>query len=514
VVRDGDKRIDRVFHQAAEDSPDKTHLLIPGGTAITYAETYCRAQRLAEVLVRGGIKPGDRVASMLRNSRELVEFFVACGLCGGIGVAINTFSTQREAGALLMDCTPSALLTSEEFLAVLSPSVLPASVGLKLLAGGATAEGWQAYDDALGEVVPPEHDVWRDPEEPALIIYSSGTTGKPKGIVLSHRSIIDNGLCACPVLGYNAEDRFLTLLPLFSSFGFAFDLLHAAMSRASTVLMGRFDEDCAVDLVERFRVTFLAGVPTMFARMFDAANLRGRDVASLRLIDVGGGPVSLRLKKMLRDDYSVGVVESYGLTEISPVASAQRNPESVTSSSCGEPLPGFKVRVVDADGNDLSPGQPGELLFQSGTFMLGYWNQSQETARSLRDGWLHTGDLGRVDEHGEIHILDRTKDMIVSNGFNVYPKEIENVIAELPEVESVAVVGRPDEIRGETVHAFIVLRAGKTLSEESVLAMCRESLSRFKVPRGISFIPELPLTGSGKIQRFRLRTLLEEQQLT
>ncbi len=509
-LRDGDKRIDRVFHLAAKDSADRVHLLLPDGAAVSYAETYDRVRRLATVLRDGGVTPGDRVAAMHRNARELVEFFVACGLCGAIGVAINTLGTRREVATLMADCTPAALIASGEFLPLLQDDLMPETMRLRLVTDTAPPHGWMSYAEAVATAERLDDAPGRDPEEAALMIYSSGTTGRPKGILLSHRALVENAIRTADVLGYRADDRFLTLLPLFSSFGFAFDLLQAALSRASTVLMDRFDEKTAVELLERHRVTFLAGVPTMFARMFDTANLKGRDISSLRLIDVGGGPVSLKLKTMLRQELGVGVVESYGLTEISPVASVQRDPYSVTSSSCGEPLPGFRVRAVDLDDKELPHGEPGELVFQSNTFMLGYWNQPEETARSLRDGWLCTGDVGRVDENGEIHILDRTKDMIVSNGFNVYPKEVENVIAELPEVESVAVVGKPDEIRGEVVHAFVVPRVGRELSEEQVLTYCRENLARFKTPWGVSFLKQLPLTGSGKIQRYRLRQMLLE----
>ncbi len=509
-MREEDKRIERLFALAARDSASKTHLLLSDGTAVTYAQTYQRARQLASVLVANGVQRGDRVACVMRNSRELVEFYIACGLCGAISVALNTLSTAREIERYFQDCEPVGVLVQQCFEQTFNNAQDLHSLKFKILVGGQAGSGWQDYEPQLNSAVAiDDAQLWPN-DEAAIMIYSSGTTGLPKGILLSHQALIDNALAAVQVLDYRADDVFMTILPMFSSFGFAFDLLHVAINRASVVILEKFDEHVALDLLERFRVSFLGGVPTMFARMFDPANMQGRDLSSLRLVDVGGGPVSKRLKKMLKEEVGTTVVESYGLTEISPVASVQRASEQVLSSSCGAPLPGIEVRVVDSNGNDMPAGEPGELIFSSSTLMLGYWNQPEQTAQSLRGGWLYSGDVGIVDDNGEIHIMDRTKDMIVTNGFNVYPKEVENVIAEISQVQAVAVVGRPDEIRGELIHAFVVPKHGQQLSEQDVLDHCFANLSRFKVPRGVTLLQELPLTASGKIQRFRLRELLNE----
>jgi len=509
-MREVDKRVDRLFRLAAEDSPDRPQLLLAETDSIaTYAETYQRARQLAAVLVRGGVGRGDRVACIMENCRELVEFYIACGLCGAVSVALNTLSRPREVQRIFDDCTPTAVVVQPRYRGLLNDVEMPSTMRFKLVTGSEADGDWHAWESEMQGAQPMEPLDGLTPEEPAILIYSSGTTGLPKGILLSHQGVIDNALRATEVLEYRSDDRLLTLLPMFSSFGYAFDLLHVALARASVVIMERFDEQRALDLIERYRVTFLAGVPTMFARMFGPANIRSRDLSSLRMVDVGGGPVSLRLKQMLKEEVGTLVVESYGLTEISPVASVQRVTEEVRSSSCGAPLPSFEVRVVDNEGKDVAPGEAGELLFRSNTFMLGYLNQPELTAKTLRGGWLHSGDVGRVDEHGEIHILDRTKDMIVTNGYNVFPKEVENVIAGLPEVREVAVVGKPDEIRGELVYAFVVPKPGMPLTEQQVLDHVSENLARFKVPRGVVLLDELPLTASGKIQRFRLREQLQ-----
>jgi acyl-CoA synthetase (AMP-forming)/AMP-acid ligase II len=496
--------VDGVFTEAARRAGRATHLVLTDGRPVPYAETLERARRLASVLAGAGIGGGDRVAMFMRNSRELFETYIACGLVGAIAVPVNGLNTARENGLLFADCTPAALVAEASLLDRVPAEVMPGSLTLRLVTAGA-APGWRSYDQAIetaGERTAPEPS---RAEAPAVIIYSSGTTGTPKGIVLRQRGVVDNARLASGVLGYRDSDRFLTLLPTYSSFGFAFDFLQAGLAGASTVITPAFDAAAAVELIERHRVSCLAGVPTMFVRM--AQHMAGRDLTCLRLIDVGGGPVPEKLKEDLRNALGVETVESYGLTEISPVASVQLPGAPVRPGSCGPALPEIEARVVDAADRDVPAGAPGELLFRCRTLMIGYWNQPELTAATLRDGWLHSGDIGSMDEDGHLYILDRLKDMIVTSGNNVYPKEVETVIFDHPAVQSVAVAGLPDEVRGETVHAFVVLRPGAAATAAEIIEHCRRNLARFKVPRGITFVDEMPLTGSGKIRRFKLREL-------
>lgn len=508
-------RVDDVFSSAAREAGDAVQLLLADGTAITYAQTYERATRLAGALVSAGVRNDDRVAGLMRNSREIVEFYIACGLAGVIGVAINAMSTEREVDRILADCGASAIVVEARLLERVLSSPQVARMGLRIVTQQERVPlGWEAYDALIARSNPVERRDGASPDDPAMMIYSSGTTGAPKGILLRHSALVLNARMTSGVLGTGSTDRYLAILPMFSSFGHAFDFLQAGLVRASTVLMEQFDERVAVDCIERLRVTFIAGVPTMFARMFDPANIAGRDISSLRLIDVGGGPVAPRLKQLLHDDYGLEVVESYGLTEISPVASVQPPGGENSIGSCGAPLPGIEVRVIALDGTPASTGEAGELQFRSPTLMIGYWNQPEATAAALRDGWLRSGDVGKLDERGHIHLLDRTKDMIVSNGFNVYPKEVENVIAELPGVQSVAVVGVPHEISGEWIHAFVVASPDARLTEEEVLRHCTRALASFKRPKRVTFVDAMPLTGSGKIRRVALRELLASEDMS
>jgi long-chain acyl-CoA synthetase len=497
-------RIDELITTQAERRPDAVHLILPDGSFARYADTAARARSLASALSGSGVRPGDRVASFMGNSRELYEFFVACGLLGAIGVPFNTLSTAREIDRIVADCEPRAFIVESRFLDRVAEASL-ASVGCRIVAQG-LADGWLSYDETVSAT--PRKNVSADSQQtgqPAMMIYSSGTTGTPKGILLSHQGLVDNARMTAGVLEYRDTDRFITLLPSFSSFGFSFDFAQAALVGAATVILSQFSPERAIDLIDRYRVTCLAGVPTMFARMFDRSMLGSSDVSSLRLIDVGGGPVAVRLKSDLRSIYGIETVESYGLTEISPVASVQPPGRVNEGASCGPPLPGVEVSVVNSAGEPIPVGDAGELLFRCKTTMVGYWGKPELTAETLRGGWLHTGDIGKLDADGNIHILDRLKDVIVTNGFNVYPKEVENTICELDAVQTAAVVGVPHAIRGEDICAFVVPKPGAALAEADIVSHCQKYIGKFKVPRLVVMINEFPLTANGKIQRFELR---------
>jgi len=420
---------------------------------------------------------------------------------------VNILTTPRELTATAADCTPSAAFVEHQLLDRIAPGFLAHGLRLKVVTHGEAA-GWQDYDGLLQASAPLKQARSADPEEPAVMIYSSGTTGKPKGILLRQRGVTENAHMTNLVLRYRASDVVLTMLPLFSSFGYCFDFLIAAEAGARTVILPRFDPKIAIQDIERHRVTVLVGVPTMFARLFEARNIEGRDFSSLRLMDVGGGPVSDRLKHDLKNLYKIEVVESYGLSEISPVASVQVPFAAHKVGACGHPLPGIEVKVLGPADEELPPNTPGEFCFRCSTFMIGYWNNPELTAQALRGGWLHSGDIGVVDEDGELFVRDRLKDMIISSGYNIYPKEVENALCEHEAVQSAAVIGVPDEIRGENIHAFVVLKPGRNAGAADLIAHCAAIIGKHKLPRDVSFVSELPLTASGKIQRFALREML------
>lgn len=495
--------IDSIFASAAERSPQARHLQFLDGSSATYSETYERARRIAGALFSGGVGRGDRIVCLMGNRRELYEFFIAASLLGAIAVPINTQSTDYEIGRLIRDCGASAGVVEGARIGVLSEDVA-ARLKFKIVVGS-DQSGWSSYDGLVERADAIAAPLSR-PEDPCLIIYSSGTTGEPKGIVLKQECLVENAARVIERIKYNDRDVFLTLLPSFHLFGYSFDFMYSAMVRAALVVLPSFEPQSALDAVERFRVSILSGVPTMFARMFDAKALEGHDVTSVRILEVGGGPVSPSLKRHLRSK-GIEAVECYGQTEISTVAAIQMPGVDCPEGSTGPVLRGFELRVLDPDGKEVPVGEAGELVFRSPTFMHGYWNQPELTTRTLRGGWLYTGDIGRVDSNGNVYIMDRVKDMIVANGFNVFPKEVENAISLHPAVMSVAVIGLPDELRGEDIHAFVVLRPGHVVDMTAMAEHCAAHLAKYKLPRTFSFLDELPLTANGKIRRFKLREM-------
>jgi len=513
-------RIDRLFAHNARTLPGRTHLILADGTQQSWLQTWERASAIAAALLKSGVKPDDRVLVLAGNSRELQELYVACGIAGAICVPVNTLNTAHELLATAQDCTPVAAFVEEALFDRILPNLTAAIGGIKAVIGKAQP-GWGALADlvAAGDTVQAHQWLLAPPVDtrgdgPGVMVYSSGTTGKPKGILLSQFGVVENARMTQSVARLQMADVNLAILPFFSSFGFCWDFLMPALAGATTVILPKFDPQAALRAIERYRVTALFGVPTMFARIFDAPDLGKTDISSLRLMDVGGGPVSDKLKHDLKHVHGIEIIESYGLTEISPVAAVQIPGDVHRAGSTGPALPGVEVKVIDETGKTLAPNEPGELCFRAPTLMIGYWNRPQQTAEALRDGWLHSGDIGIVDEDGHIYIRDRVKDMIVANGYNVYPKEVENALAEHPAVQSVAVVGLPDEIRGEVIHSFVVLREGQSVTAEALIAHCATLIGKHKLPRQIHFTDNLPLTASGKIQRFVLRDWARETTTT
>lgn len=505
VTNNDPRTIDAIFSAAAECAGEMTHLVLPEtDVTATYQETMQRARRLAALLVARGVEPGDRVACFMGNRRELYEFFVGVSLAGAVAVPINSQTAPNEVRRLLADCLPKVIIADEAIMADMGENPF-SCLQERFAVGGSISE----FDDL--ETCLCQHDAIEGarsaPTDPCLIIYSSGTTGNPKGIMLQHERLVRNARAVIRRLDYSSSDVFLAVLPSFHLFGYSFDFMYSGLVHGTLVAMPAFDPESALGLIEKYRVSVIAGVPTMFARMFDASLTEGRDLSSLRLLDVGGGPVSPTLKRRLQNELGINVVESYGLTEISTVAAVARPHVPVPEGSCGMPLEDFHLRVVNDHGIDVATGEAGELWFRCDTFMHGYWNQPELTATTLEDGWLRTGDIGKVDEQGNVYILDRKKDMIVSNGFNVFPKEVENACVSHPAVLSAAVVGTPDEIKGEVIHALVVLKAGSKCSGEEILEHCARELARYKQPRSLSIIEELPLTVTGKIRRFQLRDI-------
>lgn len=503
--------IHEVYEKAAAEHGHLPHLIFPEGGVSTYADTLARARRLAGLLQDAGIQPGDRVTCLLGNCRALYEFYLASSLAGVIAVPINTQSTGYEISRLLEDCTPRACIADAKLLAGLKEDPFD-GLSFRCAANGEYA-GWHSYEDEIAQARSIENGLGR-PDDPVLIVYSSGTTGAPKGIVLRQSGVIGNALRVMERLEHGPNDRFITLLPSFHTFGYNFEFIKPALVHSPVVVMPAFDAERALTLIERYKVTVLHAVPTMIARIFDAQLLAKHDVTSIRMVYTGGGPVSPELKRYLKEDIGIAVSEGYGMTECSAGATIQPLRKDLPYASCGPALRDFEVKIVDSEDHEVPVGESGEIVMRCPTFMVGYWNQPELTAQTLRGGWLHSGDVGKLDAEGNLYILDRLKDMLVSNGFNVFPKEVENAVLMHPAVQLAGVVGIPDEIRGDTIHAFVTLKGGEPANGRSldelaaeILQDVRTRLAHYKWPRSINIVRELPLTATGKVRRFKLREM-------
>jgi long-chain acyl-CoA synthetase len=477
------------WHHAAERPAAVA--LRAGETEWSYERLRDGAARLAGGLAAAGIEPGDRILLVAPSVPEFVVAYLGIHAAGAVAVTPNVMSTVPELEYVAVDAGCSLVIAWHE--ADAAAARVAEALGLPFHRLEANLDG-----DLDGTPVGRPHD--RSPGETAVILYTSGTTGAPKGA-----QITEGNLRACAeefrqVLELSGEDRFGTALPLFHIFGQAVVLGSALLAGASVSLQARFDPAALIDLVRRDRVTLLAGVPTMYSAMVGAAPDAGpADFASLRLAASGGASLPGEIIRRFEARFDCAILEGYGLTESTGAATFNGLHRERKVGSVGIALPGTEVRIAADDGRALATGEIGEVLVKGPMVMKGYWNRPEATAQTLRDGWLKTGDLGRQDADGDIEIVDRLKEMIVRGGYNVYPREVEEVLYRHPGIAEAAVVGVPDEHLGEEVGAAIVPRPGAALEPDMIRLWAKERLSAYKVPHLLAFVEELPKGATGKV---------------
>ena len=483
------------------------------GRCWTYAELYAEVRRAAAAFIATGLQHGDRVALWAPNTARWIVAALGAQSAGGIVVPLNTRLKGREAGYILDRSGARILVHAEALLGtrfadLLKDEPLPALERRIVLDGS----GWDAFV-AEGASVPGAELIARlqrlGGEDVADILFTSGTTGRPKGVMSSHAQNIRVFDAWSSVVGLERGDRYLIVNPFFHAFGYKAGWL-ACLLRGATILpLAMFDADVVLQRIVADRISVLPGPPTLFQSLLTNRERRPVDVSSLRLAVTGAASVPVSLIERMRSELGFRtVITGYGLTESTGCVSMCRPGDSAEriAHTCGAPLPGIEVRVVDAAGQELPRGAEGELLVRGYNVMLGYFDDEAATREAVDDaGWLHTGDVGIMDESGYLRITDRKKDMFIVGGFNCYPAEIENLLSAHPAVAQVAVVGAPDERMGEVGHAYVVLRPGASLEESALIAWSRENMANYKVPRRVFFVAELPTTASGKIQRFALR---------
>jgi long-chain acyl-CoA synthetase len=463
-----------------------------GERETTYRELDERSGRVAGLLAERGVHSGDRVGIMLPNIPEFAAIYYGVLRAGAVVVPMNPLLKAREvsyhlsdSGAVLIFTTAmSADEVHQGAAAAHAESVVVDAAFAELLS---TA----TYVDGVTE---------RAGSDTAVILYTSGTTGTPKGAELTHDNLRRNAeIVVEKLLQLTADDVIFGGLPLFHSFGQTCTLNAAISAGAGLTLLPRFDPAQALTIIAGHRATIFAAVPTMYGALLSVPDRDSCDVSALRVCLSGGAALPVEVLRAFDDAFGCQVLEGYGLSETSPVSSFNHPDRVRKPGSIGTPVAGVQMRVLDTAGNEVGTGEVGEIAIRGHNIMKGYWQRPEATAAAISDGWFHTGDLGRVDDDGYFFIVDRQKDMIIRGGYNVYPREIEEVLYEHPDVAEAAVIGLPDALLGEEVGAAVALKAGATVTVEQLRAHVKNQVAAYKYPRHVWFVEALPKGPTGKI---------------
>jgi len=461
----------------------------------TYRELDEQANRIANLLQALGVQKGDRVALFLPNIPAFVFAYLGIQKLGAIAVSVSAMLKSDEVKFILNDCTASVVITTAQLCEQVPQDDL-AYLQHVLIAEGETDAG-QSLDELMAGASPEAIAAKLERNDPAAILYTSGTTGFPKGAILSHGNVVSNMHSVKHSCSMGPEDRLLLYLPLFHCFGQNF-ILNAGLNACATiVLQRRFDPEKVLGAIARERVTMFFGVPTVFIKLLELCPAN-YDFSSIRYHFTAAAPMSPEVVRRWRDEQGQIIYEGYGLTETSPFTS-YNHPLKYKPGSIGMPIENVEMQVVDSNGEELPPGEIGELVIRGPNVMLGYWNRPDVNQQVLKGGWFHTGDLGRMDEDGYFYLCDRLKDMINVSGFKVYPSEVERVIAQHPAVAEVAVYGAADKVKGELVAASVRLKANGAATAEELQAFCRDRIANYKIPQLIQFVESLPKNATGKV---------------
>ncbi len=489
----------------------------------TFAQLDADVDRLAAGLVAAGLQPGERVALWAPNSPAWIAASFAVYRAGGVLVPISTRYVGHEAADILRRSRAAAVLVATDFAASDPVGMLAGEAGLddvrmRLVISGPVPDGWRALDglpsDAGAAREVQRRQTAARPADLSDLIFTSGTTGRPKGAMLQHGPSVRTYHEWSARVGLRAGDRYLVVYPFFHTAGLKSGILACVLRGASIHPQAVFDVPAMMRRVAAERITMLPGPPTVFQTLLDHPDRGSFDLSSVRSSITGAAVVPVEVIRRMRDELGIPeVATGYGLTETTGTVSVCRcdDPADVVATTVGRPLPWLEVRVVDDDGRQVRAGQAGELLVRGENVMVGYFDDPDETAAAFTaDGFLRTGDIGLLDADGRVHITDRKKDMFIVGGFNAYPAEIESRLLEHPDVVQAAVFGVPDARLGEVGHAVVQVRPGGGLTADNVSevlgAWCRERMANFKVPRSFGVVESMPLNATGKVAKAELRT--------
>ncbi len=515
-----------LLEDSARKYPNRDALVL-GDTRLTYAQVNAAANQVANLLVERGIQPGDKVALSCPNLPYFPIVYYGVLKAGGVVVPLNVLLKGREVAYHLGEAdvkaffcfqgTPDLAIGTEgyagfqqaqadgkpveHFFMIMADPAAPSSI-----------EGTETLGQALAGKSPVFDAVVTEPSDTAIILFTSGTTGQAKGAELSHSNTMMNVLTMNRLFrNQPASDTHVLTLPLFHTFG-ATVQMHAGFAAAATLLLvPRFDAEQVIGLMQKEDVTFFAGVPTMWWGLLAALDAAGGSVdveriaRNLRIGASGGASLPVEIITQVREKLGVTILEGYGLSETSPVATFSDPDQDPRPGSIGVPIWGVELKLIDDDWNEVTEvGAIGEIAIKGHNIMKGYYGRPEATAEAIKNGWFRSGDLARRDEDGFYYIVDRSKDMIIRGGFNVYPREIEEVLMTHEAVSLAAVVGVPHESHGEEVKAFVILNAGATITEDELVAWGKDQMANYKYPRIVTFVDSLPMTATGKILKREL----------
>ncbi len=508
-----------LLEETARERPQHTAVIF-NEMKLPYAMVNAAANQVANGLASIGIQKGDKVALSCPNIPYFPIVYYGILKAGAVVVPLNVLLKPREIAYHLQDSESKAYFCFE------GTEQLPmGQMGYAAFqevescqhffmitanpAGPSPIEGTRTLGMLMANQPPAFPTVQTNADDTAVILYTSGTTGRPKGAELSHANMIMNARLADNMYNREQSDVHLVVLPLFHSFGQTVQMNSGFYTGATLSLLPRFDPDAALAIMERDNVTIFCGVPTMYWAIlnYPGANKYNLDkIAShLRLCASGGAAMPVEVMRAFEEKFNVSILEGYGLSETSPVATFNRMDRERKPGSVGIPVWGVDVRIVDENDKDVPVGELGEIVIRGHNIMKGYYNKPEATAEAFRSGWFHSGDIGRIDEDGYIYIVDRLKDMIIRGGFNVYPREVEEVLMTHPAVSLAAVVGMPDEEHGEEVKAFVVLKEGANVTAQELIAWSKANMADYKYPRQVEFRDTLPMNATGKILKIHLR---------
>jgi long-chain acyl-CoA synthetase len=499
---------------AARNSAGRVALLTSEGRW-TFSEVGRETLSTARALTALGLAPGERVAVLLPNGVPYFILYFAIPTAGGVAVPVNTFLAAPEVATILEDCDARILITTARRAAALAPRlkrmarlhtviIVPGEEGVRdALPGHVRRVSWEELKEPDGRVeLPPPPD----PSGVAVLTYTSGTTGKMKGVMLSHDNLLSNARSALEAVKLRSRDRLLLFLPMFHSLTQMVCLVTPRLAGLPVILLPGVDRPAIMAALRRFRPTIFVAVPAIYSAMSERSpGFFTRMMNPVRLYISGGSPLPADVLERFERNWRRPLCEGYGLSEAAPVVSLNPVDGMRKAGSVGPAVPGVTVRVLCEDGVEVPAGEVGELVIEGPNVMLGYHGQEEETRAALKDGWLHTGDLARIDEDGYIFIVGRKKEMLIFRGMNIYPREVEEVLARHPAVSEAAVVGIEDPEKGEVPHAAVALGEGMSASGAELRKFCQERLARYKIPRTITVLPALPKGATGKILKDQVK---------